>query len=84
VNTCRQQGNWRLEPSIQGFGSALILCGSVTNTDPAFFLMADLDYGSGFPDPDAGSGFQDPELDSRIRISNPDSGLDDLKLEKNL
>ena len=59
----------------QGFGSALINADPDTDPDPAFFLIADPDSGSGFriPDPDSGS---------RIRIPDPDPGFDDLKLEK--
>jgi hypothetical protein len=38
--------------------------------DPAFFLIADPDSGSGSPNPDSGSG-----------SPNPDPGFDDLKLK---
>jgi hypothetical protein len=40
--------------------------------DPAFFLIADPDSGSGSPNPDSGSG--SPNRD-------PDPGFDDLKLK---
>jgi hypothetical protein len=59
----------------QGFGSALIYCGSGYGSGSSIFSYC----GSGFririPDPDPGSG-------SRIQIPDPDPRFDDLKLKK--
>jgi hypothetical protein len=39
-----------------------------TDPDPAFFLIADPDYGSGSPNPDSGTGTPNPDPGSGSRV----------------